>query len=414
MPYLKFASSALALSLAHSVLAQDECPPPGTCQSFGVDFTDGGTFFQNTLSNEQFNATQEFEGCQDDTSNNILIGPTGDSFECDGTSLVPADQDMTFSCPVQKSALESGDYSIVVISNNGGCNPIAFQRDFIINAAPQETETVTPTVTIETAFTPVVSSTETETSLVTRTARTSTVTVPRWNFNPTYTVYPRPTYTWVKDPIWTYTSTENVPTVVATSTIQSTAPCSQAPTKRDPQPTTVPPPLEEKFQDLADIVRRVLNAFGLKEREVLPGRSASTEFKRAIIEGRAIDPKAKEAWLRERHERLAAKNAGGIQKRAPDAPTLTITDSSAASTVTSTTSTAPTSTIFATTVVQSTTTTTPLATISRGFNFGISRETASQRTITKTIPVLGTQITVTSTTEATVTVTDITTPTSCP
>ncbi|KAI7544697.1 hypothetical protein KC331_g6648, partial [Hortaea werneckii] len=165
---------------------------------------------------------------------------------------------------------------------------------------------------------------------------------------------------------------------------------------------------------LADIVRRVLNAVGLKEREVLPGRSASTEFKRAIIEGRAIDPKAKEAWLRERHERLAAKNAGGIQKRAPDAATLTITDSSAASTVTSTTSTAPTSTIFATTVVQSTTTTTPLATISRGFNFGISRETASQRTITKTIPVLGTQITVTSTTEATLTVTDVTTPTSCP
>lgn len=136
MPYLKFASSALALGLARSVLAQDECPPAGTCQSFGVDFTDGDTFFQNTLSNEQFNATQEFSGCQDDTSNNILIGPNGDSFECDGTSLVPADQDMTFSCPVQKSALESGDYSIVVISNNGGCSPIAYQRDFIINAAP--------------------------------------------------------------------------------------------------------------------------------------------------------------------------------------------------------------------------------------------------------------------------------------
>lgn len=138
MPSLRRAggAGALALGLAVSVIAQDACPPPGTCQSFGDDFTSGGTFFQNTLSSEQFNATQEFEGCQDDVSNNILIDPNGDGYECDTTSLVPDDEPMTFSCPVQKSDLESGDYSIIVISNNGDCDPIAYQRDFSIIAAP--------------------------------------------------------------------------------------------------------------------------------------------------------------------------------------------------------------------------------------------------------------------------------------
>lgn len=69
MPSLKLSSSALALSLLTSALAQD-CSK--VCQSFGRDFVDGGSYFQNSASTANFTATEYFEGCQADTAYNVL------------------------------------------------------------------------------------------------------------------------------------------------------------------------------------------------------------------------------------------------------------------------------------------------------------------------------------------------------
>lgn len=90
MPSRRLLSTAVALTLATSAIAQD-CPPAGTCQSFGVDFVNGGSYFQNSLSTDPFTAVEEFEGCQNDTANNIFVDPNGDQYQCTDTPMTPDD-----------------------------------------------------------------------------------------------------------------------------------------------------------------------------------------------------------------------------------------------------------------------------------------------------------------------------------
>jgi hypothetical protein len=162
MPALrKFAGAAVLItsiavvpSLAYnsSCNADDYVNP---CQSYGVDFQDGGSYFQNSLSNEDFNATQEFEGCAADSSYNTLVDPNGDQYLCTNTSLTPDDTPSTFVCPVEKSALWTGDWSIIILSNNGDACPIDYIRNFYLSVGPQSTVTVAPTLTVSSTSTPV-------------------------------------------------------------------------------------------------------------------------------------------------------------------------------------------------------------------------------------------------------------------
>ena len=92
---LTLVRSILASSLLGVVLAQDDTC--GSCQSYGVDFVSGGTYFQNSLSTDPFTAVQEFEGCSNDTSNNVLVDPNGDQYECTMTPLQPDDTPETLS-----------------------------------------------------------------------------------------------------------------------------------------------------------------------------------------------------------------------------------------------------------------------------------------------------------------------------
>ncbi|KAF2860100.1 hypothetical protein K470DRAFT_217762, partial [Piedraia hortae CBS 480.64] len=120
----------------------------GTCQSFGVDFLDQGSYFQDSTSTNNFTAVQEFRGCDSDVSNNILVLPNGDQLECGDTPISPDDTLQPLSCPITKNQLTSGDYSLLVISNNGQCNPIDYMREFHIDVGTQTTTTVSPTIII--------------------------------------------------------------------------------------------------------------------------------------------------------------------------------------------------------------------------------------------------------------------------
>jgi len=40
----------------------------------------------------------------------------------------------------------SGDWSVLLISNNGDADPIAYERDFYLTVAEPSTVTITPTV----------------------------------------------------------------------------------------------------------------------------------------------------------------------------------------------------------------------------------------------------------------------------
>lgn len=99
--YSRLSVGALALSLGGYAMAQDNCTT--NCQSFGVDFVDGGSYFQNIDSTAPFTAVQEFEGCQDDESNNILVDPSGNQYECSKTPLTPDDTAQTVTWCVQLS-----------------------------------------------------------------------------------------------------------------------------------------------------------------------------------------------------------------------------------------------------------------------------------------------------------------------
>ena len=60
------------------------------CVSFGVDYQDGGTYFQNILANNPFTFVSTFTGCQADVANNVLVDPYGNQYLCTDTNLTPA------------------------------------------------------------------------------------------------------------------------------------------------------------------------------------------------------------------------------------------------------------------------------------------------------------------------------------
>ncbi|KAF2103703.1 hypothetical protein NA57DRAFT_18329, partial [Rhizodiscina lignyota] len=125
------------------------------CVSFGMDFQDGGSYFQNSLSTDPFTFVSQFEGkrsqmrsCNNDTASNIFVDPNGDQVLCSDTSLTPDDTNQMSTCPTDKDQLFDGYWSVIIISNNGNGDPIGYERDFSLSVGPQVTTTYTPTVVI--------------------------------------------------------------------------------------------------------------------------------------------------------------------------------------------------------------------------------------------------------------------------
>ncbi|KAF2655214.1 hypothetical protein K491DRAFT_434841 [Lophiostoma macrostomum CBS 122681] len=135
--------------------AQDD--PEQTCYSYGIDFQNGGSYFQNSLSNDNFTFVSQYSGCQNDFAYNILVDPNGDQTLCSNTNLQPDDTNMLSTCPIEKSQLFSGPWSIVILSDNGDDPSIAYERDFSLSVGPQLTSTYTPTVTATSVVIPIVS-----------------------------------------------------------------------------------------------------------------------------------------------------------------------------------------------------------------------------------------------------------------
>lgn len=131
---------ALALaSMTSMALAQDQYD---ICESFGIDFQDKGSYFQNKSSSDPFTFVSTFEGCQNDVANNILVDPSGDQYLCSDTPLLPSDTYQMSTCPLEKDDLWSGAWSVIIISNNGDAEPIAYQRDFKLEVGVPVTTTV--------------------------------------------------------------------------------------------------------------------------------------------------------------------------------------------------------------------------------------------------------------------------------
>lgn len=359
-----------------------------TCNSYGIDFANGGSYFQNNESSDAFTALQEFDGCQDDVSNNLFVDPSGDQSQCSDTPLTPDDTPQLINCTDwPKSKLYSGDWSLLVISNNWNGDPIAYERDFSLSVGPQQTTTVSNTVTVTNSFTPIINETVTSTEVDTSTVPSSTVTT---TFAETTTITPAASLVFATQGLITLTQT--VQTVQVSTTVETVAAsCSTTSVARveDPVAQIVPTILGQLdnvaasvIQDVGTVSDSILDGLigftSLSKRDHWP---ASAKFKRAIIEGRTPDAELKRAFVRERHERLARMP----RKRAPDQATTTVTASDVATSTVEETGSIQTQTITSI-VVSTTTLTSGVATASGEDGASTVTAPASTRTITTQAP----------------------------
>jgi hypothetical protein len=148
-----------------------------TCVSYGIDFQPNGNYFQNVSSTAPFTFASLFENCQNDVANNILVDPNGDEYQCSDTPLQPNDVAQLSTCPMDKNQLWSGDWSVLIISNNGDADPIAYERDFYLTVGVPATAVYTPTVLVTSTTTPLVLVTEMSTIVSTTTLDAKTTTV---------------------------------------------------------------------------------------------------------------------------------------------------------------------------------------------------------------------------------------------
>jgi len=371
------ASTALALTIfASSALSQD-------CESYGLDFQNGGTYFQNNQSTDPFTALQEFEGCKNDTANNILVDPQGNQNQCSDSPLLPDDVPQLTTCSDwPKDKLYTGDWSLLVISNNGNGDPIAYERDFHLSVGPQQTTTVTPTVTVTDQ--PVVNVTSSTTLTDTSTIPSSTVTVS--SVGKTVTQTPPIRTTVVTRGL--LTQTVRVQTIQVSSTVTTVpASCSIKATRvKDPVAHILPTILGTLDNTVAGLINLDAGVIGKvvhSVSDVLGRRDsaslASAKFKRAILEGRHPSAELKRAYVQERSARLKK-----LQKRAPDEPTSTVTANSDIQTSTVLASTTVTQTVVDT-ITSSMTVTSGVATVGTGVM--TITASASTRTIRVQVPI---------------------------
>lgn len=286
--------------------------------------------------------------------------------------------------PIDKDALFSGEWSIIIISNNGDCQPIDYIRQFSLSVGPQITSTIVPTITLTTTTTPISSTTITDVTTITSSAPPSTTTV-QGAPSATITVHPLPTITIVTRGVFTVTSIAHVADIVATSTVLTSPFCAQAAFAEPTAESKVPDPVNNEIQVtiLGSNAPRDLPAPTLIARR---GGSAlqKRRGREEIIEVRSI-------------------SARGLDKRAPDEPTTTITESSSTATDFSTI-TLPTSFVTGTTTLVQTSTTTPTVTVSkRGAR--ATTVTAPGITFTNTFFIPVTEVVVTRTDAVTATIT---------
>jgi hypothetical protein len=131
---LTFAGAVAAALLASvaSVSAQ--------CTSFGVDISNGGTFFFNPASGAPMSFKGGFTGCITETVTPTMTLPSGNSINC---SPITTDmQDYESVCQIDHAHMVAGAYTIFLVANNNG---VEFGRGFnVVQSQVTIASTVTP------------------------------------------------------------------------------------------------------------------------------------------------------------------------------------------------------------------------------------------------------------------------------
>jgi len=214
------------------------------------------------------------------------------------------------TCPFTKGEMISGHNIIIVFGNNDDGDSFAWQRDIYLDVGPQATTTSTPTVTFSVTSTPIITSTSTSTlSFISTVGPTTTYTIPSRTAKATKFVTPRPVFTTRTKTLTRLRRTWTKKLSITTKT--KTAICTTPPpwSRKQDQPCTYTPTmthipaLETPTGTGSPTLRRYSRRFD---------RAVSVEYARARIN----------AAKARRNEK--AKSAQ-LDKRAPDAPTFTVT-----------------------------------------------------------------------------------------
>jgi hypothetical protein len=334
------------------------------CYSYGVDYVDEASYFINSKSNDPFSCVSTFRGCNNDVADVLFVRPDGEEYFCTDVNTYPQDQRMLSVCPVRKDQMTSGHWMLLIIGNNGDGYPFAWQRgtyclfhrkhrsiltnlDLYLTVGPQATITKTPTVTFTQSTTP--TQTQTVVSIFVSTAGPQyTVTIPSATAKRTKTVIPPRITVSATSTVTKTRFTSTIDYVVTTQTVTASCNVPGRPTRAD-KPLTWSPSLIQP------------QALETPMAETLAQHMASRADREVDYE-----------WARSRVEaakqRRDAKARGrkGLQRRAADKPTVTVTIKSNLQTTT-VTKTAPAVVTTQTTLSSSTTTSTlPPATVYNG------------------------------------------------
>ncbi|KAM0126223.1 hypothetical protein ACHAO1_010180 [Botrytis cinerea] len=370
------------------------------CASYGIDFQNGGNYFINSADTSNFTAVTQFTGCTGEAEV-ILVAPNDDSWECSDIETQPDSTNMLSTCPISKNQMYSGTWTIVILANNGNGASFAAQRTFELTVGTQATVTYIPTVNITNVVTPSITLPTTITDTDSSTLPAVTVTEASATAKRTVTITPhKVTITKTTTSTRTITSRKYTFPIV---TVTRTASC-RLPTK---------PPMQDVYPNYHFLLlAQSITSNSSVKRTAIPAPAAAviTPAPRANPESRDAAVDITNVLGRRAVGRVIAKK---LKKRAPDVPTVTVTDTTTSDWITSTiTSTAATTTFFSTSTLTTVTTVTPApVTVRTGVTTAtITAPTPTSTKTTQTFTV--TTVTSTITYKYAITITKTTTPAS--
>lgn len=299
--YSSWIAVAALFSLAHS-------DPNSICYSYGVDYVDEASYFLNSKSQDPFSCVSTFRGCNNDVADVLFVRPDGEEYFCTQVNTYPQDQRMLSVCPIRKDQMTSGHWMLLIIGNNDDGYPFAWQRDLYLTVGPQATITKTPTVTLTLNNT----LTQTQTVLsvsvfVSTVGPLYTVTVPTATAKRTKTVIP-PRVTVSSTSTMTktrFTSTVNY--AITTQTVTASCNVPSRPTVPDKPLTWYPSLIHPEA-----LATPMAEAFAQRI-ATRADREVDYEWARARVE----------AAKQRRDAKLRGRK--GLQRRAADKPTVTVT-----------------------------------------------------------------------------------------
>ncbi|KAI0019264.1 hypothetical protein F4780DRAFT_747733 [Xylariomycetidae sp. FL0641] len=203
------------------------------CTSYGIDYTNGGSYDIDASSDEYFAFTTAFQGCEEESIAPVLIAPSGDQYVCSAIMTTPQGAEVVSTCGIPYSSMSTGTWRIQLTGSD-----IAVQRTItltvgtpetiVITATPTVIEGVTSTPPASTIFTTI--ATQTQTLIL----APGTVTKPCAGPTQTVTITPKaPTIIYSSTIIRTVTDQEVTRHI--TTTVTQTAKCHY-PTSKSDQP----------------------------------------------------------------------------------------------------------------------------------------------------------------------------------